>query len=113
MKIYELIKKIYDEIEELQSKVGCSKDNFTYCFRGESRDYGDTSLTPTLFREEKFKGFLPDKEIISLISDYNVAEKEHIIYYRQYILLRQLLWKIMDIFIFFNFLKHILQVRFI
>lgn len=78
MKIYELIKKIYDEIEELQSKVGCSKDNFTYCFRGESRDYGDTSLTPTLFREEKFKGFLPDKEIISLISDYNVAEKEHI-----------------------------------
>lgn len=74
LKIQKVISEIYSKIEELQRDVRGMNLEFTYCFRGEARDYGETRLVPTLFRENTLDGKLPDKELINLISDYRIAD---------------------------------------
>ena len=52
--------------------------NYFFCFRGESKDYGSTRLTPTLFRENDIINNLPDEELINLISDYKIVENKEL-----------------------------------
>lgn len=73
-----IISDIYKEIHELKKSFSDEDIEFTYCFRGEGRDYGQTKLTPTLFREELLSGKRPDKELINLITDYKICESEQI-----------------------------------
>lgn len=44
------------------------------CFRGESIDYGDTKLMPSLFRNDS--GILLEKELIELLSDYDIPQSK-------------------------------------
>lgn len=48
--IVKIIKEMYTKIQELKSPFSNYEGNFTYCFRGEGADYGESKLTPTLFR---------------------------------------------------------------
>lgn len=73
-----LIGQIYDEINNLKINFPYSNQEFTYCFRGEAKDYGNTKLTPTLFREKLLGDKLPDKELINLITDYKIADSEQL-----------------------------------
>lgn len=74
MKLQQIITEIYNKIEELKNDVKNINQEFTYCFRGEAKDYGATKLMPTLFRENMAGDKLRDRELISLISDYKIAD---------------------------------------
>ena len=75
--IHEIIRDIYKEIDQLKSEAGSGTD-FTFCFRGEARDYKETKLMPTLFRESNPGEFLKDKELINLIMDYKIVDDENL-----------------------------------
>lgn len=76
MEIDKLISQIYNKIEILKKNFSDSDIEFTYCFRGEAKDYGKTKLTPTLFRENTSGSDCLDKELINLITDYRIVEDE-------------------------------------
>lgn len=78
MKVQKTIEEIFKKIQDLQNNYSPSPYEFTYCFRGEAQDYGETKLTPTLFREKGFGGKLPDKELINLITDYRISDADNI-----------------------------------
>lgn len=72
MAIEQIIKEIYAEIEKL--RISSGEGEYIYCFRGESADYKETKLIPTLFRDSRVEGKLPDRELINLITDYQIAD---------------------------------------
>lgn len=72
MTIENKIREIYEEIDNLKKSL--DEDEYIYCFRGESADYGATKLTPTLFRNKITEGALPDRELINLIADYQISD---------------------------------------
>lgn len=73
MIIQEILKDLDNKIIKLE-KISEKREEFTYCFRGEARDYNKTALIPTLFREQSILGKFSDKELINLITDYNISE---------------------------------------
>ena len=76
MILQKIIEKIYSKIEEFEDKD--DNQEFTFCFRGEAEDYKATKLTPTLFREKKIGGSIPDKELINLITDYKIVDDKNL-----------------------------------
>ena len=76
MILQNIIEKIYSKIEEFEDKD--DNQEFTFCFRGEAEDYKATKLTPTLFREKKIGGSIPDKELINLITDYKIVDDKNL-----------------------------------
>ena len=76
--IVEIIREMYTKIEELKRPFSNYEGNFTYCFRGEGADYGESKLTPTLFRSYLVKERKIDKELLNLISDYNISEPDQL-----------------------------------
>lgn len=76
MKIITLLSEINKKIEQMQNED--QSGNYFFCFRGESKDYGTTRLTPTLFRENDIINNLPDEELINLISDYKIVENKEL-----------------------------------
>ena len=76
--IVKLIDEMYKMIQELKSPFLNQESNFTYCFRGEGADYGETKLMPTLFRTYLARERKIDKELLNLISDYNISEPDRL-----------------------------------
>ena len=76
MILQKIIEEIYSKIEEFEDKD--NNQEFTFCFRGEAEDYKATKLTPTLFREKKIEGSIPDKELINLITDYKIVDDKNL-----------------------------------
>lgn len=76
MKIITLLSEINKKIEQMQKEDQFG--NYFFCFRGESKDYGETRLTPTLFRENDIINNIPDEELINLISDYKIVENREL-----------------------------------
>lgn len=76
--IVKIIKEMYTKIQELKSPFSNYEGNFTYCFRGEGADYGESKLTPTLFRSYLVTERKIDKELLNLISDYNISEPDQL-----------------------------------
>ena len=76
MILQKIIEEIYSKIEEFEEKD--DNQEFTFCFRGEAEDYKATKLTPTLFREKKIGGSIPDKELINLITDYKIVDDKNL-----------------------------------
>lgn len=79
-KIFQYIQEIQECLEELEKQQKCSMDDdILVAFRGEPRDYGDTKLVPSLFRNPNI---IPkEAHIFELISDYGIlsTEKERLI----------------------------------
>ena len=57
MEIINILSEINKKIEQMQKEDQFG--NYFFCFRGESKDYGSTRLTPTLFRENDIINNLP------------------------------------------------------
>lgn len=76
MEIINILSEINKKIEQMQNEDQFG--NYFFCFRGESKDYGSTRLTPTLFRENDIINNLPDEELINLISDYKIVENKEL-----------------------------------
>ena len=51
-----LIGQIYDEINNLKINFPYSNQEFTYCFRGEAKDYGNTKIAKDVI--EQYKGIV-------------------------------------------------------
>ncbi|WP_062532827.1 FRG domain-containing protein [Jeotgalibaca dankookensis] len=69
--ILKYINKVIENIDTLKKQVfKFSNDDPIICFRGESRDYGETKLTPSLFRISN--GAYLDVDLINLLSDYDI-----------------------------------------
>ncbi|EGO5014769.1 FRG domain-containing protein [Enterococcus faecalis] len=76
--------KVLDYIDKIMRKVIAQEENmkeFFYddtivCFRGESADYGETKLMPTLFRDRD--NILLEKELIELLCDYDIPDKKDV-----------------------------------
>lgn len=69
--VLDYIKNIISNVETIKKQMGIldNEDSFV-CFRGEDRDYGETKLTPSLFRDNKH--MLLDRELVELLSDYDI-----------------------------------------
>ncbi|MGO0289899.1 hypothetical protein ACTMDJ_14435, partial [Enterococcus faecalis] len=64
-KVLEYIDKIIKKVTEQEEKMKeFFYDDTIVCFRGESKDYGETKLMPTLFRDRD--NILLEKELIEL-----------------------------------------------
>lgn len=74
-KILYYLEKIMKSVD-VQKKLidGSIHSKPLVCFRGESEDYGTTKLMPSLFRSDS--GILLEKELIELLSDYDIPESK-------------------------------------
>ncbi|GFO79220.1 FRG domain-containing protein [Lactococcus lactis] len=71
--IQKYIKEIIKATTELKTELSeIERKEPVICFRGENKDYGETKLTPTLFRDTS--EYPLDIELIELLSDYGVIE---------------------------------------
>lgn len=76
-KTLEYIKKIMNNVDSQKRRIGRNAHNdLLVCFRGESEDYKETKLMPSLFRNKA--GILLEKELIELLSDYEIPESKDI-----------------------------------
>ena len=65
---------ISKEIEMLKSSNATDEDKLIIVYRGESRDYGNTRLMPSLFRKSEYVE--KEKYLYELLTDYNVIHEE-------------------------------------
>lgn len=65
------MEKIVSNVDSLKMQMhSLGSENPIVCFRGESKDYGETKLMPSLFRINN--GVYLDKELIELLCDYDI-----------------------------------------
>ena len=70
--IFEVLQKVSKKIEKLNSKFSRYQSNQVTAFRGESRDWGNTSLTPSIFRMPI--NFNQENELLDLLEDFDIAK---------------------------------------
>ena len=68
-KINQCIKKMKKTNEEI---IGGNTESLLFAFRGEPRDYGETKLTPSIFRNESYVN--KEEHLFELLADYGVIE---------------------------------------
>lgn len=68
--LLDYLQEVSIRIEELQKQSNTS--SCLLAFRGESKDYGDTKLMPSLFRKSSY--IKKEKYLFELLCDYNMAE---------------------------------------
>lgn len=71
-KVSAYLRKIYKESQYIKNLHEAK--NLLIAFRGESKDYGDTALMPSLFRNPEFP--LKEKHMFELIEDYGLGKGE-------------------------------------
>lgn len=69
-KLIECIKNINDEVNKLKNFY--KDDSYRIVFRGEDRDYGETRLTPTIFRNKNL--LKKEKFILNTFNNYYVNQ---------------------------------------
>ena len=70
--IFEVLQKVSKKIEKLNSKFSRYQSNQVTAFRGESREWGNTSLTPSIFRMPI--NFNQENELLDLLEDFDIAK---------------------------------------
>ena len=70
--IFEVLQKVSKKIEKLNSKFSRYQSNQVTAFRGESREWGNTSLTPSIFRMPI--NFNQENELFDLLEDFDIAK---------------------------------------
>ena len=70
--IFEVLQKVSKKIEKLNSKFSRYQSNQVTAFRGESREWGNTSLTPSIFRMTI--NFNQENELFDLLEDFDIAK---------------------------------------
>lgn len=68
--LLDYLQEVSRKIEELLDQSNSS--SCLLAFRGESKDYGDTKLMPSLFRKSSY--IKKEKYLFELLCDYNMAE---------------------------------------
>ena len=61
------------ELETSNKKIFGNTDRLLFAYRGEPRDYGNTRLTPSIFRNSSYID--KEKHLFELLEDYDVIEK--------------------------------------
>lgn len=70
--IFKILQEISEKIEYLENKFSKYQCNQITAFRGESRDWGETALTPSLFRTEL--SYAQENELFDLLQDFDIAK---------------------------------------
>ncbi|MER2226328.1 MAG: FRG domain-containing protein [Carnobacterium sp.] len=70
--IFEILQEISKKIEELEKKFSKYQCNQITAFRGESRDWKETALTPSLFRTDLSS--VQENELFELLQDFDIAK---------------------------------------
>lgn len=73
--LIDYLKDINEKVQILSERNEIKKsDSHLFAFRGESRDYGETKLMPSLFRDESYVA--KEKYLFELLADYGVIGEE-------------------------------------
>ena len=70
--IFNVLKEVSKKIEKLNLKFSRYQSDQVTAFRGESRDWGNTSLTPSIFRMPI--NFNQENELFDLLEDFDIAK---------------------------------------
>ena len=70
--IFGVLQEVSGKIEQLNLKFSKYQSNQVTAFRGESRDWGNTSLTPSIFRMPI--NFNQENELFDLLEDFDIAK---------------------------------------
>ncbi len=64
-----------NDVNHLKKKMIYFNESPVVCYRGESADYGETSLMPSIFRKINDSNF-SDRKLLELLKDYNIVNSK-------------------------------------
>lgn len=73
--LFQLLQIVEEKITTLENKFASLENDCIIAFRGESKDFGNSALTPSFLRESPIK-VSKEEQLLNLLKDFQISEND-------------------------------------